>query len=322
MLIISKKEQESLIDMKEVISYVEEAFIAFASKETQTPVRTTLPFKEKSTALFMPSVSDKLENLGIKVVNVVPENRSRNMKTINGIVLLFDINTGVPKALLEGSYITQIRTGAISGVATKYLAKKDAKILGIIGTGEQAKGLCKAICTVRDIKKVILFNRTRDKAKLFAAYVEGEIGIETDVESNANKVVNRSDIIVTATNASTPVYSNDLKKGMHVNAVGSFRPSMQEVPSSSIINADKVIVESKEAALEETGDLQKPLNEGFSSEELLELGDILIGLREGRVNEEEVTVFKSVGLAVVDIIVAQYLFEKAIKNGLGKNFSL
>src|SRR5690625_7452600 len=109
---------------------------------------------------------------------------------------------------------------------------------------------------------------------------------------------------------------------MHVNAVGSFRPSMQEVPSSSVINADKVIVESKEAALEETGDLQKPLNEGFSSEELLELGDILIGLREGRVNEEEVTVFKSVGLAVVDIIVAQYLFEKAIKNGLGKNFSL
>lgn len=319
MLVISKEEQESLIDMKEVLTYVEKALIAFSNGETQTPIRTALPFGDEiNTALFMPSVSDKLDSLGIKVVNVVPENKSRNLKTINGIVLLFDVKTGVPRALLEGSYITQIRTGALSGVATKYLARKDAKVLGIIGTGEQALGLCKAICTVREIERVILYNRTLEKAKDFAAYIEEKVGIIAEVVSNANKVVDQSDILVTATNAKDPVYSNDLKNGMHVNAVGSFRPSMQEVPSSSIISADKVIVESKEAALEETGDLQKPVEKGFSSEKLVELGDILRGFQQGRVNEEEITIFKSVGLAVVDILVGQYVLEQALKREMGR----
>ncbi|WP_373895772.1 ornithine cyclodeaminase family protein [Virgibacillus sp. CBA3643] len=318
MLIIGKEEQENLIDMKEVLVYVEKALIAFSNNETQTPIRTALSFDgEENTALFMPSAADKLKSLGIKVVNVVPGNKSKNKKTINGIVMLFDMETGEPKALLEGSHITQIRTGALSGIATKYLARKDARILGVIGTGEQAKGLCKAICTVRKIEKVILYNRSQDKAKKFASYIEEKFGVAADVVLNANRVVEQSDILVTATNATDPVYSAVLKKGTHVNAVGSFRPSMQETPSSSITNADKVIVESKEAALEESGDLQKPIEKGFPSDQLVELGDILRGNKEGRMNEEEITVFKSVGLAVVDIIVGQYVLEQVQKNRRG-----
>ena len=318
MLVISKQEQEKLIDMKEVLQYVEKSLIAFAKNETVTPIRTALPFANRAnTALFMPSVSDRLQTLGIKVVNVVPGNKTKNKKVINGIVYLFDINTGEPAALLEGSYITQIRTGALSAVATKYMARSNASILGIIGTGEQAIGLCKAILVVRDIEKVILYNRTEKKAKQFAIYIEKEYGITTEVVETANDVVIQSDVIVTATYASKPIFTNELQKGVHVNAVGSFRPSMQELPSHAIIHAHKVVVESKEAALEETGDLQNPVRKGFDSKSLVELAEIISGKMLGRETEDEVTVFKSVGLAVVDVIVGQYVYEKAKDNGVG-----
>ncbi|MFZ3578701.1 ornithine cyclodeaminase family protein [Virgibacillus sp. DJP39] len=323
MLVISKKEQERLVDMREVLSHVETALVAFSNEETQTPIRTSLPFGNgENTALYMPSIAENLKSLGVKVVNVIPRNKSINKKIINGLVLLSDIETGEPQAMLEGSYITRMRTGALSGVATKYLSRENARTLGIIGTGEQAKGLIAAITVVREVEEVLLYNRTQSKAKEFASFIEEIYDIPTKVVSNANEVIVQSDIIATATNASEPVFSTNMKQGAHLNAVGSFRPNMQEIPSSSVISADRLVVESIDAALEETGDLMNPIKEGFSSESIVELGRIINGSQKGRSTDSEITVFKSVGLAVIDIVVGQYILEKARREGMGREVEL
>ncbi|SCM92575.1 Ornithine cyclodeaminase [Bacillus mycoides] len=320
MLVISANEQRNLVNMNEVIEYAALALQEFSAERTITPIRGSLPFaNEQNTALIMPSVAEGLKALGLKVVTVVPQNKKIGKKTINGIVMLSDFQTGEPLALLEGSYLTMIRTGALSGVATKHLARHNAKNLCIIGTGEQAKGIAEAVFAVRDIEKIILYNRTEEKAYEFAQYIQEKFNKPAYVYSNANEAISEADIIITTTNASTPVFSEKLQKGVHINAVGSFRPSMQELPSHAIANANKVVVESKEAALEETGDLQVPIKEGvFKASDIhAELGQIISGEKAGRENDEEITVFKSVGLAVVDIIVAKYLYEKAIEHGMG-----
>jgi len=148
-----------------------------------------------------------------------------------------------------------IRTGALSGVATKHLSREDSKKLCIIGTGEQAKGLVEAILAVRNIEEILLYNRTEQKAHEFAEYIRNKFDKHVQVFLNPNEAVLKADIIVTTTNSSTPVFSEPLKPGVHVNAVGSFRPTMQELPSHALSVAHKVVVESSEAALEETGDL-------------------------------------------------------------------
>lgn len=320
MLVISANEQRNLVNMNEVIEYAVLALKEFSAERTITPIRGSLPFaNEQNTALIMPSVAEGLKAIGLKVVTVVPENKKIGKKTINGIVMLSDFQTGEPLALLEGSYLTMIRTGALSGVATKHLARHNAKTLCIIGTGEQAKGIAEAVFTVRDIEKVILYNRTEEKAYAFSQYIQGRFNKPAYVHTNANEAISEADIIVTTTNASTPVFSEKLQKGVHVNAVGSFKPNMQELPSHAIAGANKVVVESKEAALEETGDLQVPIQEGLfeASDIHAELGQIISGEKPGRESDEEITIFKSVGLAVVDIVVAKYLYERAVERGVG-----
>ncbi len=324
MLILSAKDQEKLIDMKEVLEHVSIALKEFAANKTDTPIRLALPFGEANTGLVMPSVAEGLDTMGLKYVTVVPKNKEVGKKTINGVVFLSDTETGEPLALLEGSYLTQIRTGALSGVATDHLARKDAKVLGIIGTGEQSKGLCDAVFAVRDIEKIYVFNRSVDKAEAFAEYALEKFGKEVIVCSDSNEVVRQADVLVTSTNALEPVFSEALKPGIHVNAVGSFRPVMQELPSSALTTAHKVVVEAIDAAMEETGDLQFPIKEGVFSEEDIygELGKIVNGEVKGRESDEEITVFKSVGLAIVDIVVAKYLYDKAVKNNIGVQVDL
>ena len=325
LLVVNADEQRRLIDMKEVIDHVGVALREFSAGRTITPIRTSLAFgQSQNTALVMPSIAEELKGLGLKVVNVVPGNHKVGKKTINGVVMLFDFDTGEPMALLEGSYLTKIRTGALSGVATKYLSRQDSKILCLIGTGEQATGLLEAVLAVRDIEKDILYNRTEQKAHEFANYISERFSNEVLVYKDANMAVREADIMITATNSASPVFLEPLRPGVHINAVGSFRPEMQELPSYAIASSDKVVVESREAALEETGDLKIPILEGgFSSDRIYaELGEIVSGEKTGRENDDEITVFKSVGLAVVDIIVAKYVYEKALKNKAGISIQL
>ena len=191
-----------------------------------------------------------------------------------------------------------------------------AKTLCVIGAGDQAEGLIAAILAVRDIEMLHISSRTRSKAEKLAEFVKQTYHVSTKVFDEADQAMENADIVVTATNSNKTVYSHSLHPGVHLNAVGSFKPEMQELPSETMLIANKIVVESTEAAMEETGDLKIPQAEGILTKNMLhsELGDIISGEKVGRETEEEVTVFKSVGLAIVDIIVAQYFYKKLIQS--------
>ncbi|MEJ7219516.1 ornithine cyclodeaminase family protein [Staphylococcus gallinarum] len=315
MLYINAEEQEKLLNMEEVVDAVAQSLRAYSEGKTDTPLRYVLPFNEDNRYLVMPALSDELKIVGLKTVTVAPNNSKQGKNTIVGTVILSDYETGETLAVLEGSYLTKIRTGAISGVATQYLARNDASTLCVIGTGDQAQGLIEAVLAVRDIKRIQCFNRTYDKAVKFSEMVQQQHKeLEVEVYERVEHAIAGADVIVTATNAQTPVFDQMLEPGVHVNAVGSFKPDMQELRSQLIANADKVVVEAESAALEETGDLLTPISEGeFTANDLHgELGHIVAERLEGRVSDDEITVFKSVGVAIVDIVVANYFYRKKL----------
>lgn len=316
MLTLNETDQSKLLNMKDVIDKVAQALQAFSEGKTENPLRYSLPFNQDNRYLVMPALSDELKIVGLKTVTFAPNNPKIGKKTITGSVLLSDYETGETLAILEGSYLTKIRTGAISGVATRYLAKKDAKTLCVIGAGEQAQGLIAAVLAVRDIERIHFSTRTKAKVEKLAEAVEKQYNVRTQIFDDADEAMEEADIVVTATNSSSSVFNNSLKPGVHLNAVGSFKPDMQELPSESMLVANKIVVESTEAAMEETGDLKTPLEEGILTENSLhgELGDIVSGKLSGREDDKEVTIFKSVGLAIVDIVVAQYFYKQAIAN--------
>ncbi|GGG97902.1 ornithine cyclodeaminase family protein [Staphylococcus pragensis] len=316
MLVLNEQDQQQLLNMEEVIEEVAQSLQAFSEGKTETPLRYVLPFNNENRYLVMPALSDELKIVGIKTVTFAPDNPKKGKKTITGSVLLSDYETGETLAVLDGSYLTKIRTGAISGVATKYLAREDAKTLCVIGSGDQAEGLIVAVMAVRNIETVHFSSRTKENAERLAQNVEKEFNVSTKVFDEADDAMEEADIVVTATNSTKPVYSHSLHPGVHLNAVGSFKPEMQELPSESMLVANKIVVESVEAAMEETGDLKVPQEEGIITQESLhgELGDIVAGKIPGREDDKEVTLFKSVGLAIVDIVVANYFYKKAVEN--------
>ncbi|RIL31720.1 ornithine cyclodeaminase family protein [Staphylococcus equorum] len=320
MLFISAEEQAQLLDMSEIVEAVAESLRAYSEGKTDTPLRYSLPFNEDNRYLVMPALSDELKIVGLKTVTVAPNNTKVGKKTIVGSVILSNYETGETLAVLEGSYLTKIRTGAISGVATKYLAREDAKTLCVIGTGDQADGLIKAVLAVRQIDRIQFYNRTYEKAVTFAEEVQSvypnlDLAVFDNVDEAIEDAIEDADVIVTATNASEPVFHKRLAPGVHLNAVGSFKPDMQELPSQAIADADKVVVEAVEAVMEETGDLINPVAEGvFKADGLYgELGNIVSAKLEGRLSEDEITIFKSVGVAIVDIVVANYFYQKLLK---------
>lgn len=316
MLVLNEQDQQSLLDMKEVIDEVANSLKAFSEGKTDTPLRYVLPINEGNRYLVMPALSDDLKVVGIKTVTFAPDNPKKGKKTITGSVLLSDYETGETLAVLDGSYLTKIRTGAISGVATKYLAREDAKTLCVIGSGDQAQGLIAAVMAVRNIDTIHFSSRTKENAERLAQEVANNYNVSTKVFEEADDAMEEADVVVTATNSNHPVYSHSLHPGVHLNAVGSFKPDMQELPSESMLVANKIVVESVEAAMEETGDLKVPQEEGIITKDSLhgELGDIVAGKVSGREDDKEVTLFKSVGLAIVDIVVANYFYKKAVAN--------
>ncbi|MCY1619975.1 ornithine cyclodeaminase family protein [Staphylococcus pettenkoferi] len=310
---ISAKDQRDVMDMKEVVKVTGQALQAYSEGKTETPLRYTLPFNDDNRYLVMPAICDELKATGVKIVSFVPGNPQRGKQTIEGSVMLTDRETGETLAVLDGAFLTKFRTGAISGVATQYMAREDADTLCVIGTGEQAEGLIEAVLAVRDIKRIQFFNRTHEKAVRFADEMKARFDhLETEVFEDVDDAMKGADVVVTATNSPKPVFEGKLDDGVHLNAVGSFNPDMQELPSDVLAHADKVAVESKNAALEETGDFIEAMRAGkFEEVDLYgELGRIVSGELTGRDNDDEVTVFKSVGLAIVDIVVAQYFYEK------------
>ena len=305
--------------MDEVIAAVEDAFRAYRQGEAQAPLRLSLEV-EGGQVLYMPASFKGPPALGAKVVSVFEENPQRGLPLIYALYLLHDPASGAPLALMEGSYLTGVRTGATSAVAARYLAREDAEYLGIIGAGFQASFQARAISRVRKIKRVYLNDRIRGRAEGLAEKLGTELGIEAKVMDSPEDLAESSDILVTVTTSCEPVFPGRfLRRGSTVIAVGTFTPDAREVDDEAI-KRSKIYVDSYEGALAEAGDLLIPMRTGLLKREELkgELGEVVTGEVPSREGEDEIILFKSVGLAIEDAAAAGVAYRRAIELGLGR----
>jgi ornithine cyclodeaminase/alanine dehydrogenase-like protein (mu-crystallin family) len=305
--------------MSDAIDAMREAFVQLSSGEADVPLRTRIDLSDQAgAALFMPAYLEKSERLGLKVVTLVKNNPSRGLPMIHAVVLVLDAGTGRPLAVLDGERLTAIRTGAASGLATDLLARKDARCALIIGAGVQGRTQLEAVLSVRKIEQAFVSDSDRDRAKDFAQEMEAKLSIPVAV-SDTRDALQQADIVCTATSSSSPVFEDqDLAPGTHINGVGSYTQDMAEIPAATIKRA-KVVVDSRTACLAEAGDLIQPLREGLIEESHIhaELGEVASGTKPGRASDDEVTLFKSVGLAIQDLSAAARVLAEAKRMGLG-----
>jgi len=308
---------------------VEDAFRAHQEGKTDTPVRIALSAgKGDAATLYMPSFMEPARAMGIKVVSVFPDNPKRGRPAIQGITLLTDAETGEHLALMDATYLTVLRTGAISGVATKHLAREDAGICALLGAGAQAIGQIQAVMEVRTLEEIRMYNRTREKAEQLKKVIRethpnwsGTISIFDHPE----EAVRGADIILCATRATEPLFDGEkIPPGTHVNAIGAYLPHMREVDATLLNRSNKVVVDTREGAMHEAGDLLIPMGTGeWDAEKLYaELGEIVAGKKPGRESPDEITVFKSVGVAFLDAAVAKSVYEKAKRLNRGTAIDL
>lgn len=327
MRILTKSMIESLYTMEDCLKDIEEAFIV--NRHAETPVRTALAHPATNgTSLYMPAYSETLGFSAIKMVSVFPDNPQSGRPALRGAILLTDTTTGEHVALMDASYLTVLRTGASSGVATKSLARADAHTLSVLGTGAQAIGQIQAVLAVRDIHTIYLYNRTPEKAKQFADNMKSQLpewNGDVIVAESAKAAVEACDILVCSTKSSTPVFDgNDVKPGTHINGIGSFQATMQEVDITTLKRSNKIVVDTLEGAHHEAGDLIIPAEAGTWSfnEVHSELAAILANEKPGRETNEEITFYKSVGVAYLDTAVAVAVYKKAVEAGVGEQIAL
>jgi ornithine cyclodeaminase len=300
------------------------AYASLSSGTAVVPLRTRLPIpNNQALSLFMPAFVESRDGdaLAIKVVSLFPGNPGRGLAYIQAAVLVFDPDTGQAIALLEGSSLTAIRTGAASGAAIDLLARPDSEVVAVFGAGAQGRTQLEAACTARKIETAYIYDGNLEKAQTFAGEMRGEGRITNDIRvaSNAKEAVEQADIICTATTSTKPVFNdNDLRPGTHISAVGSYTPDMQEVSVETLQRA-KIFVDSRTASLEEAGDLIQPIRMGVFEESHIcgELGELVLGKIAGRKSKEEITYFKSVGIAVQDAMAAQVALKNAHKMNIG-----
>jgi ornithine cyclodeaminase/alanine dehydrogenase len=312
--------------MKEAIDSVEKAFREHGLGTVDMPTRPVIRVsKHKGTVLFMPALIDGMGALGVKVVSVYSDNPSKyNLPTTQGIVLLNDPRTGAVLAIMDGTFLTALRTGAASGVATKYLARKDARTVGLIGAGVQGRTQIAGICEVRAIEKVKAYDIIPDRCSSFCKEIRKELQVDAAPVTSPELAVKGSDVVATSSTSKTPVLNGEwLDQGTHVNAIGSHTPDARELDATAIKRA-KVIVDSRDAALKEAGDIIIPITEGIISSDHIyaELGEIITGKKAGRESASEITIFKSQGLAIQDVSTAGKVYEIAVKKGVGKVLDL
>ncbi|MCX8182709.1 MAG: ornithine cyclodeaminase family protein [Candidatus Methanomethyliaceae archaeon] len=322
-LLLDKDVLRKSLPMKEAISAVEEGFRL--SKTALVPQRIPLKIERHNAVfLYMPAYVGGMDALVVKEVSVHPDNPKKGLPTVQGTILLNDPSSGSLLAILEGGSLTAIRTGATTGVATKYLSRRDATNLGIFGCGVQARTQLEAIACVRRIHKAKVYDINATAAKKFAFEMSELLGIDVKIANSPRDVLEGMDIIVTATTSKIPVFSGEwIAPGTHINGIGSHTPDARELDTETI-RRSRVIVDSREACLEEAGDIIIPINEGAITVDHIkaDLGEVVRGECDARTSDEEVTVFKSVGLALEDAVVALRAYIIARDKGLGKIIEL
>lgn len=317
MLFLNQKQVQKIIPLNriaEVIEVIEEAFFEYGMGRVQMPPKNYLNFKKYDGDLrIMPSYSQKLEMVGTKIVNVHPRNPKKGLKTVMAVIILNDAKTGLPLAFMDGTYITGMRTAAAAAVATKYLARKNAKTLGLIGAGYQSIFQIAAITKVRKIEEIYVYDIFEKQIEKLAKILAKE-GIK--IKRGGLEEVAKKDIIVTVTPARKPILKNKLVlPGVHINAIGADAPGKEEL-DPRILKRAKVIIDDWHQAIC-CGEVNVPLSKGLIKEKDIwaSLGEVVTAKKMGRKNEKEITIFDSTGLAIQDLFAANLVYKKAKKIG-------
>ena len=323
-LLLKREDVQRVLTMADAISAVEDGLKGLARDRVIMPQRTAIRMQDHhGLHLGMPAYVDTGSGpgaLALKVVTVYPDNPDRyGLPTTIGTLLLNDPRTGELLAIMDAGYLTAVRTGAISGVATKHLARSDARSLGIFGAGAMARTQLLAIREVRDLENVLVFDPAGDMRERFAAEMSQVTGIEIKPAEDARACAG-CDIVVTATSSREPVFDGSwLRPGAHVNGIGSHSPDAREIDTVAVQRC-KIVVDHRPACMAEAGEFIITMREGLFGEERIHasLGEIAAGMRPGRESPEEITLFKSVGFAMEDAVTARLAYERALAMGVGQ----
>lgn len=330
-LVLKESDISPIISMSDIISADREALSIYSNHQSNIPLRTNINVPEyNGQCLFMNGYAAPAKALGVKIVSVYPDNINKNLTSVPATMVLVNAETGIVNALIDGTYLTRLRTGAISGLATEILSRKDSKILALFGTGGQAITQLEAILTVRKIELVKVFDIVYERADEFAKkmtvlYSKKYNNVKIIAVKSSDEAVENADIITTVTTSKKPVFKIDkIKSNVHINGVGSYTPDMCEVPEEVVVKANKIYVDTRDGAINESGDLIGPIKKGLINIEKIngELGEVINGKIKGRENDDEMTFFKTTGSAVLDLVAAQKIYELAKKNNIGKIIDL
>jgi ornithine cyclodeaminase len=324
-LIVNQREVAALLPMGECMDVMADALRALAEGDAVLPLRTIVRLPDGRSAFgAMPAYLGRPASMGLKVVTVFPGNEGTRYDSHIGAVLLFDVEHGRLLAIMDASTVTAIRTAAVSGLATRLLAREDASTLALIGSGVQAMTHLEAVRLARPITRVRVWSRSAERAARFAARASARFGVEVEAAPSARDAVDGADVVCTVTSAREPVVQGEwLSPGTHVNAVGSSQPTARELDSDAVRRA-RLYVDRRESTLAEAGDFLVPKREGAIGDDHIvgELGEVLLGRAPGRRSADEVTLFKSLGLAIEDVAAAHHVHARAVAAGAGTRVEL
>ena len=327
MLILNRHDVRAALSMTDAISAAEEAYRKWSGKKADIPLRTPVRSPDgPGIALFMPGyVQGDVGTLGAKIISIFEKNPQRGLTTVQSVFVLLNPETGEVLAVMEAGTLTALRTGAGTGAATKLLANPDASVATVFGAGAQARTQLEAMACVRPLQQVFVCDIDAGRAAAFASEMGDYLrdlrpSISVSATTDVAAAVSQSDLIACATTSPTPLFPGDLvKPGAHVNAIGTYTPDRRELGEELLRRADKIVVDSTEAVLSEAGDFIIPINKGVFSEDRIhgEVGEILLGRKPGRERRDEITVYKAVGMATLDLLAGRMAYEKALEKGLG-----
>jgi alanine dehydrogenase len=323
--ILSRQDVRQALPMRQAIEAVKRAFAQLSTGQANVPLRVALDVpRHNGVTLFMPGYLSADDQMAVKIVSVFNDNPSQGLPLIHALVIVVDATTGSPTAVMDGAYLTALRTGAASGAATDLLARPDAHTAAIFGAGAQGRTQLEAVCAVRPIHQAWVYDVAPRQAAAYAEEMSQRLSLPVRVAETPAQAVRQADVICTATTATSPVFADaDVPPGTHVNAVGAYTPHMQEVPPETVLRA-RVVIDHRESSLAEAGDLLIPIAQGLMTEDHIyaELGEIAAGSKSGRASPDEITLFKSVGVAVQDVAAASAVLEAAQRLGLGAKIAL
>jgi len=323
-LLLNRTEVAQVLQMKDCIDALDSAFAEMAAGTAALPLRTVITAPD-GLSLYMPAYLQTMNAMACKVVTVYKDNPARHdLATVLGTVLLQDASTGQVVCIMDGGYLTAVRTGAVSGLATRYLAREEGpQTAAIFGAGVQAKMQLWAVCEAREIKLAHVMDIMPEAAETFVIEMSEKLGIPVRVAEEVEPML-EADIICAATSAAEPIFDGTkVKPGTHINGIGSHSPGMREL-DTEIIKRSLLIADSYEACLKEAGDVMIPISEGAITEDHMhaELAEIVAGTKPGRTSDDQITLFKSNGLAIQDAATARLVYDRAREAGIGTTVDL